>query len=400
MGFAVGQPVPWTVAPDWSEPVRETLAWRTEVLRAQATAVTQHRGLRATPARGFSALFTAEGMEWRLAEQLLRACGGREMLLPIWPDGQQLQSALAAGSDTIACATAGRDFSAGGRALLITGVNTWEIVDVDDVGPTAIELDGVTLSAWPAGTRLYPLRRARVADGQSERVLNDRLGQRTLRFDLAEPCDWPAAWPAATTYLGHPVLTWRPNAGDDDSAAYDLGVVQVNNDIGDPFVADLAGASLGGVTREWLLSGAAEHAAMRALLYALRGAAVPLWLPSFKSDFVPVATIGAAATTISVEWSGYTALSALQPGRRDVRIELVNGTAFHRRITAAAEPGGGTETLTIAGALGTSVAPENVRSIELMSLAVGPDAVEFEHLTDVDGVARATLNFRRVVSDV
>lgn len=399
MGFAAGQPVPWTVPPDWSSAVRETLGWRTEVLRAQATAVTQHRSLRATPARSFSALFTADGMAWRLAEQLLRARGGREFLLPVWPDVQQLQSAHAAGSAAIACAPVLRDFTVGGKALLLADVNTWEVVDVASVHMTSITLASATAIDWPAGTRLYPLRRARVADGQSETVLNDRLGQRTLRFDLVEPCDWLDAWPGATTYLGHPVLDWRPAAGDDDGATYERGLVQVNNQVGDPSIADLAGVSLGSVSREWLLAGAAEHGAFRSLLYALRGAAVPVWLPSGKADFEPLATIGAAATTVSVEWSGYAALSALQPGRRDLRIELVDGTAFHRRITAAVEAGGG-ESLTIGSALGVSVASEQVRAMQLMALAVGPDDVEIEHLTDIEGVARARLDFRQVVSDV
>lgn len=398
MAFVAGQPVPFTLVPDWSQPVRETLAWRTEVLRAPTSAISYHRSLRMTPARSFEALFTNDGARRRLAEQLIRAKAGREFLLPIWPDVQQL-AALSAGAAAIACQPAGRDFVDGGQALLLSDINAWEVVQIDSVEANSIALDGVLASSWPAGVRLYPLRRARLRNGAEEMALTDLLGSGTLSFDVREPCDWAAVAPTSS-YLGRPVLELRPNDGElREATTHERLLASVDNGLGDAEICDLAGTALGALQLAWGLFGRQERAAFRSLLYALRGAATPVWLPSWRQDLRVLAPIAAAAVTISVEWSGYVPLGARVPNRRDIRIELVNGTKFYRRITGAVEAGAA-ETLTINAALGQDVDPSAIRAVSFMTLAVASDTAVLEHLTDVEGVARTSLGFSSVVPDV
>src|SRR5690606_30459583 len=102
-----------------------------------------------------------------------------------------------------------------------------------------------------------------------------------------------------------------------------------------PVVHDLAGVALRGQQSHWKLYGRDQHTWFRSLLYTLDGRRVPIWVPSFASDLRPVAAIAGSSQALSVEWAGYTQFGLGKPNRRDVRIELDDGTVFYRRITAA-----------------------------------------------------------------
>ncbi|GAB3335329.1 hypothetical protein [Marilutibacter aestuarii] len=397
MAFTPGGPVPWTVPPDWARPVRESLGWGTNTLRANTTGASFHASLRETPARAFEFEVFDEGLPWRFADALLHSASGQAMLLPVWPD-LQLVGPLTSGLGSIACATDGYDFTDDGLVLLWGGVNTWEVLEVATVDPGALVLASPTSQAWPRGTRLYPLRRGRVRNGLQETVRADDKGRRTVRFEVREPCAWPAAMPVAT-YLGHPVLEWRPDDGADEGGSYNRLMAEVSNGLGDPVEFDLAGVQLRGSSMGWQLWGRADQSAARSRLYAMRGGAVPVWVPSWKQDLRLAAPIGGASTTMTVEWTGYAALGALQPNRRDLRIELRDGTVLYRRITGVADAGA-TESLFLDAPLGLAVAPGQVRAISYLTLSVGPDSQEIAHYTDADGHAQVSLSFSAVVPDV
>lgn len=399
MTFAVGQPVAWPVPPDWKRPVRETLAWRTEILRA-ATGATQHRSLRDLPRRAFSFEVVAEGQERRVADALIADRGGRgDWALPIWPDGQHLPASLPAEATTVPCDTACRDFVPGGRAMLWRSLRQWELVQVLAVGPNGLELAAPTVHAWPAGARLYPVRTARLADGPTETLWTDLAGRHGLTFVVEEPCAWPARLPA-TTYLGHPVLQHVSDAGEDGRAGWARPVDQVDNEVGLPATFDLVGHAMRAVDHRWRLWGAAERASFRGLLYGLRGRQVPIWVPSGLQDLRAAAAIGAASTSLTVEWAGYTLYGRQQAHCRDLRIVLHNGTTFMRRVTGSAQAGA-SEVLQLSAPLGQLVQPGAIRRIEWMRLCtLATDEIDIEHHADLAGAARALTPFAALVPDV
>lgn len=398
MGFiAAGERI-WPVTPDWNNGVTETLSWATDAMVASATAVGQHRSLRAGPRRSFGFELLAAYQERRVADMLLAGHGG-SWLLPIWPDVQWL-AAPAIGAETIACATAGHDFVVGGKALLYASVNRWEVIDVAGIEAGHIALGAPVAAALGHGVRLYPLRRARVQGGAEERLRNDTVGRRSIAFDIDELCDWPAL-AAPTMYLGHPVLTVRPDESDDPSASY--GRLQQSVDYGtaQPAVFDLPDLALRAQQSSWKLFGRAEHSWFRSLLYTLDGRRAPIWLPSFASDLQAAAPIAGGGTALSIEWAGYTLFGKGKHNRKDVRIELTDGTVLYRRITDAVEAGE-TETLTLSASLGPAgIVPGSIRAISFMALStLASDEIEIEHMTDQDGVATCTTGWQAVVPDV
>jgi hypothetical protein len=389
----------WPVPPDWSNGVQETLTWSTDVMRASASAVSQHRGLRLAPRRTLTFEVIGERQDRRVAEMLLAGHSGK-WELPIWHDVNWLAAPLAGGVEEIPCDPAGRDFIAGGRALLFDVVNRWEIVEIDAIDTDHITLTTPTDIGFGLGSRLYPLRRALVQDGAEEQLLSDALGRRSITFDIVEPCDWPVL-ESPTLYLGHPVLTVRPDESDDPSSSVSRLLQTVDYGTSIPVVHDMPGLGLRAQQSHWKLFERAEHTWFRSLLYTLQGRRVPAWVPSWTADLKPAATVAGGSTTLSIEWAGYTLFGLAKHNRRDLRIELINGTVYYRRINNAIEAGA-TETLTLSASLsGSSIAAAQIRVISFMALCtLASDSVEIEHVTDIDGSAESTTGWQAVVPDV
>lgn len=389
----------WPVPPDWSNGVRESLAFGTDVMTASATAVTQHRSYRAGPRRAYSFQTLANAQSRRVADMLLAGWGGAWQM-PIWPDVQWLAAPVAAGAAAVPCETTGFDFVAGGKALLYGGVNAWEVVSVDTIAADHITLATATSGPFAPGARLYPLRRARVRGGAEERLYNDDVGRRSLAFDIDEVCSWPVL-SGGSTYLGHDVLEVRPDEGDDPSASTNRLEQTVDYGSALPLVHDLPGVALRVQQSSWMLSGRAQHSWFRSLLYTRCGRLVPIWVPSFASDLKPAATVAGGSTSFFVEWTGYTLFGLGKANRQDVRVELTDGSVLYRRITASIE-GGDHEVLTLDAALGDgSIAPERIRAVSFMALCtLASDETEINHQTDADGLATATTGWQAVVPDV
>ena len=400
MAFASATDKIWPVPPDWSNGVRESLAFGTDVMLASATAVSQHRSYRSSPRRQFSFETLAGGQARRVADMLLAGWSG-PWQLPIWPDVQWLGGTLASGVDEIPCGTAGYDFVEGGRALLYGGVNRWEVVQIDTIASDRLALADATAAAYGPGDRLYPLRKARLNGSAEEKLFNDDLGRRSLVFDIAEPCDWPVL-ESPTQYLGHDVLDVRPDESDDPEASNNRLLQSVDYDNGAlPVVVDLPGVALRAQKSGWKLSGRAEHSWFRSLLYTRLGRLVPMWVPSFAADLKVASSIAGGSAVLPVEWAGYSLFGLGQPNRKDLRIELTDGTVFYRRVSAAVEDGSH-ETLTLNASLDAgSIAPERIRAVSFMALStLASDETEIDHLTDADGIATATTGWQAVVPDV
>ncbi len=94
MGFAVGQLPVWSVPPDWSKPVRESIGFSTEILQASVTGVTQHLDQRDTPRRTLTFDVVSNDQNRRVMDMLLAGYGGK-WRCPIWPDVQLLSAPLA-----------------------------------------------------------------------------------------------------------------------------------------------------------------------------------------------------------------------------------------------------------------------------------------------------------------
>lgn len=388
--------VAFAFVPDWSRGVLERLAWRTDILTSPLQ-VEQRRGLRSTPRRSFEATLIVDGRERVLLDLAVFGWGGRTWALPVWPDGQWLGAEHALGVRVLACNPVHRDFRPGGLVLLrgVTAFDT-EVAEIESIGADRIVLRHPTTRAWPRGARLYPVRTARLAEAPKITRLTDQAASVAVRFDVVEPCDWPALIDAPV-YRGHPVLADRPDESESLSAGWQRALLSLDNEFGAPFVLDPADWAAVTQSHRWRMHGRAERARVRSWLYALRGRQRAVWRPTHADDLVLAATVAGPATAADVANVGLARFGGLRPGRRDLRIELRDGRAFHRRITAAVSLDEAVDRITFNAALGAEVRSRDVKRISFMALSrADSDETEIEHHTDSDGAADAAIVLRAV----
>lgn len=400
MGYATGQPVVWPCMPDWSNPVVESLAWLTDVMQASATAMQQVRMLRNAPRRGFSWQASIDGDTRRIVDAIRRQLGVGPFRLPIYPDVQMLAASVAAGATAIPCATVGYDFVVGGSVLLWRTVTMWELVTISAIAPDSLTLASGTVNAWGVGDRLYPVRKARLTQPPQETQHSDDISMLAVQALIDEPCDWTPAWPSATVYRGVPVMDWRGDEGTDPTDQYNRVSGSVDMDTGPVYYYDLPGQPFRTQSQDFFLNGRADHAKFRALLYQLAGQVAQCWVPDWQASMRLTAPIASTDSQLTVAWQGYTQFDAVQVNRRDLRIELFDGTALYRRITGSVESGAN-EVLQIDSAAAIAIDPSKVRQINFMSVcAQAADAVQLQHDNDDNGHNVGKITWQACANDV
>lgn len=376
----------WPWLPDWASPVIERLGFLTDVMTARSTRRKQKRKLRQTPRRIFEFYVVADGQERRMLDQALMAWSARTWAFPVPTDPRVLQSSIAAGVDAIEIDTVGLDYHAGGQAMLWRSFQANEVVEVAEVLPNRLRLTRPTSRAWPAGSAVFPAVFGRLLQWPEQSMFTSRGSRLRVTFEQRDAASWRSFVPPVL-YRGVPVLEWRVDEGRDPSAIYERTTNTLDNEVGPPAVVDLGGRPWRKGGHRWMLHGRAEHSAMRDWLYYLSGQYRHVWMPTWSDDLVLAQPAGASDVALVFEASGYVRFARLQPNRRDLRIELLDGTVFYRRITAAVEVDENTEQLSIDQALNRLVRPGDVRQISYMAVCDGADdEVVLQHITDADGV--------------
>ena len=384
--------LPWPLLPDWTRGIDESLAWRTD----EQTALDGSRDTEPkleSPRRRWEFDLLEGRHERRIIENMLYDWTARVWALPVWTDQEFLSATLPAGASEILLDTAGLDFTIGGQALLWSDVRRYELVEIAGILADRLVLARPTLTAWVAGTRLYPCRQSRLQQAPNIVRKSDQvIVSGRVQFEADEPCDWPAI-PPAVTYLGIPVLD-RGDETEDPQASFPRQVTVLDGDVGLVDVADITNLAWQSQSHAWRLYGRSERAAHRSALYWLAGRAGALWVPSFADDLELVEDTGALGDSMVVAWCGVSAYLRQQAGRRHVRIELNDGRVFFRRVAASDELDVDRERVNFDTGLGEVITPPQVRQISWMALsALASDAVDIHHEGDSHGMADCRVSF-------
>lgn len=391
--------IAWSFAPDWADGVLERLTWATDILQSES-AVEQRRAIRLAPRREFEASMYVEGRERQLLDLALFGWGARVWALPMWHEVQLLDVGVLLGAATITCSTQYLDFNSGGLAML-RGESAFasETVEIDSVTPTGLVLKRATQQAWPAGSRLYPARGAQLTQQPNLTRLTDTASSADVQFLVVEPSDWPAVMPAAA-YKGWPVFDDRPDEGEDLTSSYQRLLLTLDSGSAKPLVTDTANRALPVQAHRWLELGRAERASLRSFIYAMRGRQKAVWVPTHADDLTLLSTITSVGTALDVANIGYSRFASAKAGRRDIRVELWDGSIFYRRITGSSELSIDIERIAIDASFGQQILPADVMRISWLVLCrLDSDTVEIEHMTDSEGLAATQLVFRGVRDD-
>lgn len=368
----------WPFRPNWKQPVTERLEWLTDVLEAD-DGTEQCIQLRSAPRRFFEYLLTASQADKRRLETLLWDWHARVFALPVWTDPGRLSAPVSAGDTVLSIPTDNLDYHDGGLAVLISDTATYEALEIQTVASGSITLVRPLLNNWPAGTRIFPARTARLADSQELDLYTATLENALVKFTLQDNTAVAAAEFNASQYRGLPVLETRPNWREDISKAYRRKLQVFDNTTGVQSVDDLSGRPVTVQDYLWTRKGKDDIQALRKWLHARAGKLTPIWVSTYQADLVLTDDVQATDTHIKVQNTGYSKFIKQAIGRRDVCIRLTDGSRFYRRITASIEVDDQVEQLSIDSQLGQLVKTGDIRMISWLQLCrVESDAVELQ----------------------
>jgi len=385
----------WLWEPNWRSKVTERLEWLTDVM-VSYNGKEQRVKVRNAPRSSveFEALIKPEHR--RDFEAALWNWQARVWALPVWTEGNSLSAPIAAGATSLNIDTRYRRYKATGLAIIIDGMD-FELVEISGVTDSTLSLTRSVLSDWTTRAKVYPVRVARLPAQQSLRRNTSEVATGVFKFDLVNPETVGAS--TSVSYLGYPVLEHKSNWKDVHDADYERKLLMLDYMTGVRAYEDESGIASVVETHNWTLPSLADIDAFRRFAYERSGRLVPLWLPTFSSDFTLTATVGSTSTSLDVEHNNYVRHYGVTSGRRDLRIELNDGTIFYRRILGATELDSNTERLSLNSALGIEVQPADVRKISFMSLCrLDADTLEFAWHTA--GVAEVKARLRSIRDDV
>lgn len=365
----------WTYPAVWQTGIIERLEWLTNVIEAQDGSE-QRIALRQTPRRIFEFTFLVQERQRAELEAKLWANGAKAWDVPIWTDKTLTTSAILTGTVVVPVDTAYRDFAVGNKVLLQDRYNS-RLATIATVNASYLTLTAAMPFDMEQETEVTPVRTGHLDQSQQvTRFTGDSLYD-VVRFQL-DDISSHAAESAAYSYRDYPVYEGPSTGWDSDPVTgYERKTDIVDFGSGGIYRDDLTGIPKLTSSHNWTLPSRQAIADFRAFLYARRGRLNALWLPSFIPDLQLTSTTASTSLQLNVLNTGYTQNYHLSKNRRDIRIELQDGTILYRRITACAEIDGQTEQLTIDIAPGVDLIPDDIERISFMTFSrLQADAVE------------------------
>lgn len=381
--------------PNWAEAFVASIGYKTAVLTGYSGAE-QRAQLRSKPRWGAAyQVHTTEAGETAALENLLVGWKAKVFGVPWWPDSTFLDADAADGSLILACDTSSRPaFEAGGLATLWTDAFTWEVYPVQAVAAGSMTLSVRLSSAWSRGTRVVPVRRARLMEDQSLGRPTNWLTQATFRFSCEVGPGVPAA-AAGLTYAGFDLLAPEPNAREANDASLRQAQTGFDPGTGVRFVAAKADSPSQGQSYLWTCTSKASIEAFLAWLGTRKGMAVPFWAPTWRQDFLLEADVAADATSFPIRACGFTRFAFPLTSRRHL-VFWLRGNLVCRKILASQE-NGAQENLTIDSAPGVLI-PKGTPVCGLRLFRLASDDVEIPYITD--SIAETRLEFVEVPEEV
>ncbi len=316
---------------------------------------------------------------------------GKSFAVPVWFFHRPLLQDVAQGASTIFVDTTSADFrdsTADIQSLVILyrSSSDFEIVQVAVGGLAAgqITLELPTQQAHNAiNTSVVPLQVMLPKDPINWAETGEGVLRAKIKWLSEDVTDLAADDGDLTLFNGIPVLTGFNYIDTSLDESVTSGYELFDNQTG-VFVALQRRDTVQLQTVKGFETQTAEDSwDLRKLLYALRGKQRSFYLPSWRSDFTAVSTIGSGDGVITVANADHSRFFDGAEPFAAIMVLLRDGTQFFRNITdIVSGPGPDQEQISIDTSLGQTVTVAEIRHISyLMKSRLGSDRIKFKHLT-------------------
>jgi hypothetical protein len=294
--WGIGEDVPpdprralpvFATLPNWDAGIIETLTWLTDVLVSE-TQVEQRRALRRYPRRTFEQGFTRTNGRRSRIDLFLTGVGQNDCMVPLFHEQFKLGEPT---DDLSVLFPAGtlkyREFRENDLVLVTNGDPA--DFDVLSVQTLNVATDTMTLvpkaptKPWPAGTRLIPLRRAKILDMPTMNNVTNAVGQVQIKWTLqdADANFLPDWWYCV------PLWKIKPDRASTVDMDYQRSTFLLDSQAGVVAVTDLANRAQTGIKIALSLFSRQQVYQLRGFMAAARGRQVRFYMPTFQNDIVP-----------------------------------------------------------------------------------------------------------------
>lgn len=401
----------FTILPDWSDQLSETLEWMTAVMQAQrqgsnGTAAEQRRMLRLSPRRTVDLNLVLIKEARTYFDLLIHAAGASDFYVPLFHNVDVLRTPAAAGDTTIPLENEPyNELPAAASPCILIGPNgprDYEIFEAGYAdGVLTITTDGGLANSWAKGTRLFPMMRAKLATQPQFSELSSNARTASVRFTSVGPQDWVSTGQEGfDSYQDFPVMVRKPNWSESLDGSFVRTINTTDNGSGLWDYADVSGRGFGTQTFTWFCLTRKDHAAVRDMLYFLKGQLTGFWLPTFANDIILAEYPVAADTSLTINWIGYADLGFPVEGRDTLVVFMADGTRVYLRITSASAVDDTTEILGLDAPIGVDLNETSFTKISFMQYSrLSQDAIEIAHHTDNRGVSAISANVSAISYD-
>jgi hypothetical protein len=386
----------FSVMPNWANAIVERISYATEVLPSESD-VEQRRSLRVSARRSFEASFARHSTIRSRIDTFLAGVGRNRVLLPIWHEQVYLTATL--GSTITLSDLAMREFVAGGMAIVTQNDPAlYEVLSISTINTTTglVTFSGAPLGTWPAGSKLIPLRVARVSAQSEMSNLTDAVATASVAFDLddVETSWFEPSWNTKERLFDFPLNRAVPiSVGYERSTAFML-----ENAAGSVDVYDSDQKSRLTFRSAMTLRGRAQTFAFRQFIDMVRGRCVGFWLPTHNADLHP-STTSISGTWLDVKSIGLADyLKTDQSFRAIVLIEFKSDAVptVYLPVESIEEISASVERVHFTEALPT-VDTTLVKRVSFLSpVRFDQDSFELNHVVDASEVVQTSMVFRTV----
>lgn len=380
--------LPFELIPNWSNGITEKLEWKTNIHTSQ-TGAEQRVSMRLTPRRTFEFQALIYKQERNQIENKLFKHYSSTFSLPIYSDITKLTKQAKSGDSIIYLNTTGRDYYISGHLMLSNKEHT-TVAEIAALTDYCIMLTEPLTMQFNCGDNVYPVKSAKLTDPPIITRKTDELSTLQLRFTIIEhnPLNTDITLP---TYRGFYVLECEPDWSNDIRVSYESQRTEIDNQTGLRYFHDSSGRVFNIQSHHFIVGTRREQRALRALFYTLRGRQKPIFVPSFSHDVYVTDDI--KSELMNIENNG---MSETIKSGQFIRFILNDGEILYREIfrVQSNDNNGGLILILDEKA---NINKTQILKVSMMRLCrLNDDTVTWEHLTDADGVAKVSVEFREV----
>jgi len=386
------------ILPNWADGITERLSYLTDILTSE-TSAEQPRLLRMHPRRAFEAAFLRKGILRSRLDNFLTGIARRSFWMPLWHEQFRVLHTLDESTTFVqfpASTLALREFEVGDRVFVNNAdPDSFEVLEVGSIDYTLDRLywKAAPASSWPVGTRIMPLRKARIVDQTQMQAPVDRVGLVSIRFELDDPeYRFGASWGQES-----PVWKFRINRGEDITFSQDRLTFALDNSVG-PVAYETPGDRPMLTMRSSLtLRGRANVVAFRRFIDQAGGRAGRFYMPTMMQDVLPADDSEISGLTFDAQPAGFVEyLGAKKDARCMLCFVFRNGGESIYRAVDQVLSFSGYERFVLESALPAV----QVRDLERIQFMVpsrfDQDTFELSHLVDDSAAVTTSVVTRSV----